>query len=76
MNNRFANMPFIRCELELNYYRRLQDAISAVMEAAEEYSVLQSWSFNKLYTSMYLIRGGTHWTRAPMFENSSRECCA
>lgn len=52
--------------------RRLRDALDADMEVTEGAPDLQCWFFNKPYTDLYLMHGGTHKTRASKFEIRQR----
>lgn len=65
---RFADMPFIRCEQEISYYYRLLEAIDARMEVEDGDPLMQCWFFDKLYTSHYLMHGGSHRTQMLEFE--------
>lgn len=60
---RFADMPFVRYEQELPNRRRLWYVSDATMAVAEGDPGLQSWFFEKSYTSVYYIRSGTHQAR-------------
>lgn len=64
VNMRLADRPFVWRELEFSYCRRLQGAIDANMKVTEGDPEIKSWLFNKSYTITYLMRCGTHRTRA------------
>lgn len=64
---------FVRCEQELCYCRKLQEAIDANMELAERYPELKCWCYDKPYTNTYLMRGRTLRTRALMLEICQKE---
>lgn len=72
MDTRLADMPFVRCKLELSYCHRLRDAFDGSMEAAERDLELQSLFFKKPYTNMDLTRAGSHRIRALKFEICQR----
>lgn len=80
---RFANMPIFRCDQKVSYCRRLQNAIDLNMDVEYGYLPLRSWLFDKLYTSLYLMHGGSHRTSTMKFEvrqrtapcSSSFACC-
>lgn len=62
VNKRFADMLYAWCEQRLTNCRWLRDAIDANMKMAGEDPPLQCWFFNKPYTKMYAMCGGTHQT--------------
>lgn len=72
INTHFENMLFVRFEQEMPYCRRLQDAIDARMEVAEDDPRLQRWFFDKPYMNLYLVHGGTHRTKALKIEVCQR----
>lgn len=64
----FADTPFVWGEQGSFYRRRLRDGIDASTVITEGGPKLQRWHFDQPYTSMHLVRGGTHQTRALEFE--------
>lgn len=64
----FADMMFVRCKQELSQCCRLRDAIDTNKEVVEGNPGLYCWFCDKPYTSMDLMHGGTHWTKALEFK--------
>lgn len=62
-------MVFVQREQESCHYRRLRDAVDAIMEVAEGAPGVQCWFPDKPLNKMYLMRGGTHRTRALEFKH-------
>lgn len=67
VGTRFVNIPLVWYERKLANCRRLRDAIDAYMYVTKGDLGLQGWFSDKPYTSMYLMSGGTHRTRALEF---------
>lgn len=67
MDTCFADMSLAWCEQELSYCYRLRGSIDANIEVAKGDPALQCWLFDKPYTDMYLMCGGTHWKRGLKF---------
>lgn len=63
VDTRSADMSFARWDQELSNCCKLRDALDAYTEVAEGDPELQCWLFEKLFTSMYFMCGGTHPTR-------------
>lgn len=65
-------MPLARCEQELSFCRKLQDASNANMEATGGNSELHCRFFEKPYTNTCLTQGSIHLTRVLELEIRNR----
>lgn len=72
VDTRFADMPLVRCEQKLPYCPRVRNTIDANMDVVEGDPELRCSFFDRPYTNMYLMCGGTHWTKALEFEIRQR----
>lgn len=72
VNTSFAYMPPVWYEPEYSYCRKLWKTTAVNVEVADGYQKLKYSFFYKPYTSVYLIRCGTHQTRALELEMHQR----
>lgn len=61
---RHADMPFVRCEQEFPYCRRIRDLLASDATVRVGNPDLEYWFFDKSYAGNYMLHGGLHRKRS------------
>lgn len=72
----FSDMCFVSSKQDLLYRRGLMDAIEANVDVIAKDPELKCGFFDKPFTGMYLMRGGTHRAQALELEVCHGWLCA